>query len=139
MPTSQPPPTKLTPGSGTSDPSSTVPRSADQDAQTTGSETYPPWISVTWTRVFVRIFGDTANNTWNPTRVRGIRLGKKLRHGCPGNTATDRIESNRNGTSIASNLRAKPWTDGRTCSHLGSGAEIRMGATVSQGRCAIRA
>jgi len=53
---------------------------------------------VTWTRVrvsvsdsgagvrFVRIFGDMANNTWNPTRVRGIRLGKKLRHGCPGNT-----------------------------------------------------
>jgi len=47
--------------------------------------------SVTWTRVrvsvsdsgagvrFVRIFGDTANNTWNPTRVRGIRLGKKIK------------------------------------------------------------
>ena len=47
--------------------------------------------SVTWTRVrvsvsdsgagvrFVRIFGDTANNTWIPTRVRGIRLGKKIK------------------------------------------------------------
>ena len=38
---------------------------------------------------FVRIFGDTANNTWNPTWVRDCGVSdstKKLRHGCPGNT-----------------------------------------------------
>jgi len=64
---------------------------------------HPP--SVTWTRVrvsvsgsgagvrFVRIFGDTANNTWNSTQVSESDTGagyldsaKKLRHGCPGNT-----------------------------------------------------
>ena len=62
---------------------------------------------VTWTRVrvsvsdsgagvrFVRIFGDTANNTWNSTQVSESDTGagyldsaKKLRHGCPGNTGS---------------------------------------------------
>jgi hypothetical protein len=42
---------------------------------------------------FVRFFGDTTNNTWNPTRVSESDTGagyptrqKKLRHRCPGNT-----------------------------------------------------